>query len=135
MEGEEEDCVVREVPVVFTRSHAGLHYLLQVFSLILTYACVCVCVHFIREFDVDVAVTYLYSQFTQYPLRPAWHDIGGSSVSSCKFKPIQQQLKIVVGTNVASPNIDLDHSSFPQTETAFNSVQVPAQTQAQLDFG
>jgi hypothetical protein len=30
MEGEEEDCVVREVPVVFTRSHAGLHYLLQV---------------------------------------------------------------------------------------------------------
>jgi hypothetical protein len=88
--------------------------------------CVCVRVHFIREFRVDVSVTYLYSQFTQYPLRPAWHDIGGSSVSSCKFKPIQQHLKIVVGTNVASPNIDLDHSSFPQTETAFNSVQVPS---------
>jgi hypothetical protein len=32
MEGEEKDCVVREVPVVFTRSHTGLHYLLQVTS-------------------------------------------------------------------------------------------------------
>jgi hypothetical protein len=62
----------------------------------------------------------------QYPLRPAWHDIGGSSVSSCKFKPIQQQLKIVVGTNVASPNIDLDHAVFPQIEQSFNSVQVPS---------
>jgi hypothetical protein len=35
---------VREVPVVFTRSHAGLHYLLQVFSLIHAYACVCACI-------------------------------------------------------------------------------------------
>jgi hypothetical protein len=59
-------------------------------------------------------------------LRPAWHDIVGSSVSSCKFKPIQQQLKIVVGTNVASPNIDLDHAVFPQVEQSFNSVQVPS---------
>jgi hypothetical protein len=66
------------------------------------------------------------SQFVQYPLRPAWHDIVGSSVSSCKFKPIQQQLKIVVGTNVASPNIDLDHATFPQVEQSFNSVQVPS---------
>jgi hypothetical protein len=47
-------------------------------------------------------------------------------VSSCKFKPIQQQLKIVVGTNVASPNIDLDHAVFPQVEQCFNSVQVPS---------
>jgi hypothetical protein len=30
MEEGEEDCIVREVPVVFTRSHTGLHYLLQV---------------------------------------------------------------------------------------------------------
>jgi hypothetical protein len=78
------------------------------------------------SFAGHVVVTYLYSQLNQYPLRPAWHDIVGSSVNSCKFKPIQQQLKIVVGTNVASPNIDLDHSTFPQTETAFNSVQVPS---------
>jgi hypothetical protein len=32
MEGEERDSIVREVPVVFTRSHTGLHYLLQVKS-------------------------------------------------------------------------------------------------------
>ena len=37
MEGEEEDCVVREVPVVFTRSLTGLHYLLQVSSICLRF--------------------------------------------------------------------------------------------------
>ena len=109
MEGEEEDCVVREVPVVFTRSHTGLHYLLQV-----------------RLFFWLFADHVTVMTIPQYPLRPAWHDIVGSSVSSCKFKPIQQQLKIVVGTNVASPNIDLDHAAFPQVEQSFNSVQVPS---------